>query len=388
MFHSSRAQRGVLRGRSRILAAAAVTAATAVMLVGCSSSPTTPAASAGGCSAPSHLVVGTLGPGVAPGSYLAEALGYYGKVESECNTKITFQTFQTPTTMISGLQNGNIQYAVITAPNIVLAAREGITLTTLANVSWGGTGVFVASNKYASDGSGLTGLAKLPANPTIAINAIGGTDNLFSAALWVAAGQTSKPNFVAVGVNGTGPAVASGKADLAMVTSSAAGQLIADHQAVEMVNASGPVAFKMLGFVPGLGLTATSTFVSKYTKLSELMTSAELQAQNYIRKNVASPSTIYQNMPASFKQSQSESSFDNAWKYTESTYATPTGLISVSSFIALGQLMQKYGNIPSFTASSVSNAANETVLKAAFADAGLPYPSDYIDSTALAKLTP
>lgn len=371
-------------------AALAVTACSSSSSSSGSTSGSTGAAagSSSGCQAPSTVTIAAFAPGVTLSTDMAQGIGAFSAVDKQCNTKVVLQVFQSPQPMLAGLLQGQFQFAVVTAPNLVLQAVQGNTVTDLLNVSQGGTGVIVTGTKDGGKGTGLSGIKAAGTGATWAVTSTGGISSLYANALSQAAGISGAAKVVAVGLAGVVPAVTSGRAPLGYTTAIPAATAISSKQAVEVINASGITAYHSVGFMPGSGLMTTPSVTSQYPALVRAVTVAEIKGMQFLEKNKNNPQAVYDQEPESFKKTTTLATWKASWGWNISAFAPTTGLVTQPELVATAKTMQKYGLIPaSFDTSKITSSyADPSNLAAAFKAVGEPEPTQPVDQSALAAL--
>jgi ABC-type nitrate/sulfonate/bicarbonate transport system substrate-binding protein len=366
-------------GYKGCLAAALTLAAVTACSSGASSSSSATAAdgaAAGGCTAPSVVNIGAFaGAGVVLSQDVAVAKDYFSAVEQACHTSIKFPTFSTPTAMLSGLASGDLQFAIFTASNDILSALRGEHLEDVVNLGQGGGGVLVSAPSNKSKGTGITALKNYGAGSTWAITSLNSTANAYCDAMLAAAGvDYTKINYQAVGIAGAGSAVTSGKAAVGFANAVQAGQLVHSGQAYVIANTGGSEAYAVTGLQPALGLQSLPSFVSKYPVLTQKIVEAELQGLFFIQDNYKNPAAVYNLEPSSYRATTPEATFDAGWAWNAGFFAPVTGLLTEADIHNAGQLMQKYGLIPSGTAIPTVQV-DPSIVQAAYKALGKPAPT-------------
>lgn len=369
----NRAQAGQNRDRRRRtslvkggLAAALALAAVTACASGTSSSAGDNAAAGSGCAAPSVVnLAAFVGPGVVLPQDVAQAKGYFTSVEQACHTQIKITTFSTPQAMLSGLASGDLQFAVFTASNDILAALKGEHLEEVLNLGQGGGGVLVSSPSNKSKGTGLAALKNYGAGSTWAITSLNSTANAYCNAMLSAVGvDYNKVNYQAVGIAGAGSAVTSGKAQVGYANAVQAGQLVSSGQAYVIANTGGSEAYSVTGLQPALGLQALPSTVSKYPELTQQIVQAELKGLFFIQENYKNPSAVYDLEPSSYKATTSEAAFAAGWAWDAGFFAPVTGLLTEADIQNAGTLMKKYGLISSIPTVKVDPGIVQAAYKA------------------------
>ena len=368
-------------GYKGCLAAALTLAAVTACSSGASSSSSSSAATGGGtaaagCTAPSVVNIGAFtGAGVVLSQDVSKAKDYFSAVEQACHTSIQFPTFSTPTAMLSGLASGDLQFAIFTASNDILSALHGEHLMDVVNLGQGGGGVLVSAPSNKSKGSGITALKNYGAGTTWAITSLNSTANAYCDAMLAAAGvDYTKINYQAVGIAGAGSAVTSGKAQVGFANAVQAGQLVSSGQAYVIANTGGSEAYAVTGLQPALGLQSLPSFVSKYPVLTQKIVAAELQGLFFIQDNYTNPAAVYDLEPSSYQATTPESAFAAGWAWNAGFFAPVTGLLTEADIHNAGQLMQKYGLIPSGAAIPTVQV-DPSIVQAAYKALGKPVPT-------------
>ncbi len=357
---------------------------TVIAVAACSSGTSSPSgsgttAAATACTAPSVVNLGAfVGPGVVLSQDVSVAKGYFTAVEQACHTSVKITTYSTPTAMLSGLASGDLQFAVFTASNDILSALRGEHLEDVLNLGQGGGGVLVSAPSNKSKGTGITALKNYGAGTTWAITSLNSTANAYCDAMLAAAGvDYTKINYQAVGISGAGSAVTSGKAQVGFANAVQAGQLVSSGQAYVIANTGGSEAYAVTGLQPALGLQALPSFVSQYPALTEKIVEAELQGLFFIQDNYTNPAAVYDLEPSSYRATTPESSFAAGWAWNAGFFAPVTGLLTEQDIHNAGQLMQKYGLIPSGTAIPTVQV-DPSIVQAAYKALGKPVPTSTI----------
>lgn len=348
------------------------------------------AAETGACKAPSQVTIGGLGYGITLPGDVARLMGGFAKVEKECHTKIKFATVTSPQPLFANLLRGGYQFVELTVANEIQAATEGQNFQTVLTLSQGGSGLFATKNPNL--GTGLSALKALGSNASVGMISVGGISSTFLKALWDAAGMDpNKVHQVPLGVAGIGPAVINGKLNMGYDQPTPLAAAIQSHQLTPILNTSGETAYKVTGFRPAVGLISVPSFTAKYPVLTAKISAAELQGIYWLRAHRNDPNTLYAAMPASFKASTSQASWDTAWKWNLSVSMPLTGQITQASVVDEAKMMQKYGIISSsfdvkkLASPSYVDSANVT---AAYKYLGrkAPGPTDFMDVGLLKSL--
>jgi hypothetical protein len=338
----------------------------------------------GGCSAPSTVTLAAFPPGATLSTDMASALGYFKDVEQACNTTIKIASYDAPANMLAGLVSGQIQFAVPSAPNIINAALQHQTLVDVATLSQGGSGVWITKAGTQLPGQGLDAVKILKGDETWAITSLKGVSELYVRAIYDAIHvDSSKLKLLALGSSGIPPAISGGKADDAHLPAIPAAQLIANGDAQELLNPSGPAAYDLVGFVPSWVLTSTPSVTQKYPELAARMAAAELKGVKYLQDNFTNPDAVYSKMPDSFTSTTSKDVFSKAWAWNVSAFVT-TGLAQKSDLVHLGEIMAKYGLITNFDDSVITDQnVVPDIQKRAFELLGEPVPTSNVDDQLL-----
>ena len=370
----------------------AATAAVVTLASACSSSGGSKDAAGGGsgsgsgssCPAPKTVTLASFPPGQTISTDMASALGYFKSVETACHTKIKVVSYDAPANMLAGLVSGQIQYAVPSAPNIINAALQHRTLVNVATLSQGGSGVWVTKTSTKVTGKGKTALKVLKPGATWALTSLKGVSELYVRAIYAASGvSSSKLNLLALGSSGIPPAISGSKAEFAHLPAIPAAQLVTSGHANELLNASGPTAYSLTGFIPSWVLVSTPSITKKYPELSARIAAAELRGVKFLQQNFTNADAVYAKMPASFTSSTSSAVFKAAWSWNVSAF-TATGVAKLSDLTNLGKLMAKYGLIKSFSPSLLSSSnVVPSIQKRTFELLNEPVPTSTVDETLL-----
>jgi ABC-type nitrate/sulfonate/bicarbonate transport system substrate-binding protein len=300
--------------------------------------------------APESVTLGTFPYATQMPTDLATGAGVLEVINKKFCTKVTVQTFQTAAPMVSGLSNGQLQFAIYSTPNNVNAAVQGLRPLPfqIAAISHGATGIFMApKSEQAENGRGLPGLKKLATSGTrVGLVSVGGAAQLGVNAMLEAAGvDYTKVPFVGLGVAGLGSALASGQVRLGFASIGSA-NLISSGQTYSVLYSSGKTGFKATGPFPQLALNTLPSFAKEYPALTQAMVNYVLQGLFIVRKNWRNPGAAYGLLAPGYRAITPYSQWPAAWRYLIGGSYPVSGLIVNADMVNVARLMKKYGLIP------------------------------------------
>jgi ABC-type nitrate/sulfonate/bicarbonate transport system substrate-binding protein len=369
------------RSSRRVLPAAAssVTLAGVLALSACGSSGGPASTGSGKSEAPSTVTIAYITGNDALPDTIAQGNHYFDSVDRQFHTNVVFKTYDSPVPVIAGLISGQIQFGILTEQNGLSSAAQGKPITDVVNLAQGFQGVVIgkASNK-TSRGTGLAGL-KSYGHATVAVTALQSISVVAVSLLMKLAGiAPANLQFVATGVTGLIPAVASGRADLAFVGTGPAAAAVAAGQTYNVVFSSGPLAYQAAGFIPGFGLQGLPSFIDKYPALTQAIVDAEMKGLAYLKQNVGNPAKVYDGLTAAYQASLPLSSFEAQWSLASGISTPVTGLLTQSEVDNNAKLIEQHHIVPAgFT--PPSSMLNITFVDQYYKSTGQPTPTAAID---------
>jgi ABC-type nitrate/sulfonate/bicarbonate transport system substrate-binding protein len=340
--------------------------------------------------APSTVNFGTFPYATSMPTDLAQGAGAFTTIEKKFCTKISVQYFQTAAPMVSGLSNGQLQFAVYSTPNNVNAAASGLNPLpeTIAAVSEGGTGIFAAPKSVESQyGHGLKALAALATSGTnVGLVSVGGAASLGVNALLEAAGvDYTKVPFVGLGVAGLATAVSSGQVKLAYLSIGSA-NLIASGQVYSVIYSSGKTGYKKTGPFPQLALNVLPSFAQQYPQLTQAMTNMALSGLFIIRKDWKNPGAAYNLLTPAYQATTPYSNWPATWRYNVGVCYPTTGLVTNADMVNVANLMKKYGLIPSTFNIPATGWADPTFVREGYKQFKKPVPKSVVYADLIGKI--
>jgi ABC-type nitrate/sulfonate/bicarbonate transport system substrate-binding protein len=318
----------------------------------------------------------------------------FGKqLEKVCHTRLNVEYLNVSST--AAVIAGSVMFAAGTTYDQISAYSQGEQTqeVQLAQQVQGGSTVYVAPSQYKSYGVGIKAVPKF-AKLTWGVPFLNGATAIYYDMILKKDGiSPSSVNLVVAGGNGAG-ALSSGKIQLLQqLDTFALVPLLASGDYYEVWNSSGLQAYQLAGFIPSGSLVTMRSTINKYPSLVQEMVDINVEAGQFMRKNLNDPKAIYDTYPAAAKALVPYSQFLGTWPQWRAAYAPLTGLLTLKQMQRAANLGYDYGFVPA-QVKLPANQLDNTFLDNAYKSLGLPVPTtslypklEYLMSNSEAAIT-
>ena len=301
----------------------------ALLLAACGS--TSGSGPTGTADAPGSLTISVVGSQLIPFAPLWAAAPEMAAIEQEYNTTITYPSFAKGQDAFTALQGGSADICNCGLIIAVKAAAARQPLDFVANMLVGPGTVAVGASRFEAErGRDLAAFD----GATFGYTSEGSQSQASLAAAVEHAGlRWDDQNGVALGaLAGFGPALESGRVDVAMMDVGTAAKSIRDGIGYPILNTNDYEAFRPIGgTVIGNGLVIPHEFRERHPELTQDLVNAVIAGLNRVRSETDA-AAVYAMMPSTFQEAHpDQEAFAAEWALIQPAFLPTDGTVSAEA---------------------------------------------------------
>jgi NitT/TauT family transport system substrate-binding protein len=279
----------------------------------------------GSVGAPGQVSISVTGNWITSYAPLWAAAPQLAEIEKKYNTKITYPSFGKGTDAMTAVLGGSAQICDCSYNTGLKAALAKGKLRYVVNMFDGAGTVAVAAKKY--EGERGTDLTKFNGG-TWGYTSEGSLSqtNLKAAAEHAGMNWKDQKGIAVGSVSAFGPALQSGRVDIAMMDVASAAKSVQDGVGYPVLNSNDLSVFgPITGTIIGNGLVMTDEFRDKYPDLAQEIVTAVVAGANQVRTQT-DPAALLAMMPAGFRQAHADNAaFAREWAFTQPSFLPTDG---------------------------------------------------------------
>lgn len=318
----------MLKRRSAPPLLAACTAAL-LALTACGGGPDASRDSTG---APAEVAIATSGTWITTFAPMWAAAPEMAEIEKKYDTTITYPGFSKGNDALTAMLGGSAAICNCSFNTALKASLARDQLSYVVNMNKGAGTVAVASVRHQAERG--TDLNRFDGG-TWGFTSAGSISeiSLREAAEHAGLDWAQQDGVAVGGMSAFGPALQTGRVDIAMMDVASAAQAIEDGIGYAVLNTNDITTFGPIGgTMIGNGLVMPEQFRSDYPELSQDLVDAVVTGLNRVR-NVTDPAAVMELMPEGFKEARSDTTtFAREWEYTQPGFLSTDGSTSQEAF--------------------------------------------------------